>query len=886
MSFKIFHGSIRKKLIILVLLATLPTFILYFYTEISNREDKVLRAKNTISRLVNGFSLIQQRVTESTHTLLKTVAAMPAVRKLNEAKAHVILSTLLKANPIYTNAILVDLNGDVVSAGKGGEEAKRLNFADRKQFKEACSTGEFSAGEFVIGKQSQKSIFPFAMPVMGDDGKPVGVVLIGVRLSYYCKLFRDADLYSRAFFGVSDFKGIRIFRYPMSEDVTVGLPIKSEVFRRAEHKGNPGVFETKDSSDVNRIIAYTPLRISSESPPYMYMFIGVDSSEVMEKANLVLLRGIFITLVALSLSLLIAWFVGGSAVAESIEKLAAATRRLGQGDDTLVSGVDYSDGEVGYLAQTLDGMSSLIHKREVERNEALKQLSESEEQHRILFENNPVGICLVNPETNIIEFANPAFMSLLELEDKQLGSLSLFELKYSLDAKIDAGDFKKNILGNGWNAYSVPCVTRSGQMIVVDIVSANIKIKGKDFLAGFFTDITARKHSENKLLEAKEVAEQANAAKNDFLANISHEVRTPLNGVLGMLQLLQTTNLNKEQNEYVDIGLRSSQSLMRVLEDLLDFSKIEAGKLDIYEKPFEVSELLKQCIDLLKVQADEKGIELSGQISTETQDIYLGDVGRLRQILFNLIGNAIKFTDSGSINIDIYSLPHRDTSKERLFFVVKDTGVGIPDDKIADIFESFTQVDGSRTRKYQGVGLGLSIVKRLVLLMNGSMNIESEPGIGTTVLICVQVGRNVSQVVVEFEEGESSAKPRNLNLLLVEDERVNRIMAKKILEKMGHRVTCAENGQQCLNMITKDSYDAVLMDIQMPVLTGIEASRIIRTSPEYADVSSTPIVALTAHATKSDMDAAFDVGMNEYITKPFDKSVLEDVLQRMIGLHA
>ena len=885
MSFKIFYGSIRKKLIILVLLATLPTFLLYLYTEISNREDEVLRAENSISRMVKGFSLIQQRVTESTRTLLKTVAAMPAVRELDEAKAHVVLSTLLKANPIYTNVILVDLNGDVVSAGKGGAEVKKLNFADRKQFKEAWATGKFSAGEFVVGKQSQKSIFPFAMPVMGDDGKPVGIVLIGLGLSYYGKIFRDTNLYSRAFFGISDFKGIRIFRYPLAEKVTIGVPIKSEVFRRAERTGKPGVFETKDSSNVYRIIAHTPLRISSESSPYMYMFIGVDSSEVMEKADFVLWRGILTTLGALSLSLLIAWFVGGNAVAKSIEKLVAATRRLGQGDETQVSGVDYSDGEIGYLARTLDGINSLLHKREVERNEALKLLSESEEQHRILFENNPVGICLVNPETKIIEFANPAFMNLLELKDEHLGSLSIFELKNSLNVKINASDFQKNMLGNGWNAYSVPCYTDRGQ-IVVDIVSANIRIKGKKFLAVFFTDITTRKHFENELLEAKEVAEKANAAKNDFLANISHEVRTPLNGVLGMLQLLQTTGLNEEQNEYVDIGLRSSQSLMRVLEDLLDFSKIEAGKLDIYEKPFEVSELLKQCVELLKVQADEKGIELSGQISPDTQKIYLGDVGRIRQILFNLIGNAIKFTDSGSINIDVYSLPHPDNSRERLFFVVKDTGVGIPDDKITDIFESFTQVDGSRTRKYQGVGLGLSIVKRLVLLMNGSMNIESETGVGTTVLICVQVGKNVSQVVVEFEDGKSSAEPRNLNLLLVEDEMVNRIMAKKILEKMGHRVTCAENGQQCLDMITKDSYDAVLMDIQMPVLTGIEASSIIRTSPEYADVSSIPIVALTAHATRNDMDAAFDAGMTEYITKPFDKSVLEDVLQRMIGLHA
>ncbi len=809
---------------------------------------------------------------------------MPEVRNFDIGKVQIILSTLLKANPIYSNVILVDLKGNVLTAGKGVEKAKKFNFADRKQFKDAVDKGMFASGEFVVGKHTKQSIFPFGIPVTGKDGITKGAIIIGVSLNHYGKLFDDSDFPKGSFFGISDYQGNCIFRYPFNNTTFIGTSIKIEVFSLAKEKGKSGVIEITDSTGVDRVMAFVPLQIDTGAEPYMYMFMGLDAKLAMKNADWIMRRGALTTLFSVSLALMIAWFVGGKGIAESLEKLAAATRKLGQNGEKGGSGLDYSDGEVGYLAKTLDSMTDLLREREVERNEALKLLTESEEQHRTLFEENPGGICLINSKTMIIEFANPAFMSLLELSEKHIGNLSVFHLQELIDIKISEMDFQQHLQGEGWASSAVSCITQSGKNVVVDILSSKLMIRGCEYLAGFFTDITERKRFENELLAAKEEAEHANAAKDDFLANISHEVRTPLNGVMGMLQLIQATGLDSEQSGYVNIGLKSSSSLMRVLDDLLDFSKIEAGMLDVYDEPFGVEELVNQCVDLLKVQADEKGIVFGGYIDPSVQNFYLGDAGRLRQILFNLLGNSIKFTENGSIDINIFALSSTDPEKDRLFFAVKDTGVGIPDDRISDIFESFTQVDGSRTRKFQGVGLGLSIVKRLVTLMNGTMTIESELGKGTTVQFCVLVGNNVPEEEYNDVHTNFVQPAKKLKLMLVEDEKVNRMMAKRILEKMGHSVVCANNGKECLNQILREPYDAILMDIQMPVMTGLEATEILRGSSEFENVSSIPIVALTAHATKRDRQAAFNSGMNGYITKPFSREDLEDVLQRVTSV--
>lgn len=400
-------------------------------------------------------------------------------------------------------------------------------------------------------------------------------------------------------------------------------------------------------------------------------------------------------------------------------------------------------------------------------------------------------------------------------------------------------------------------------------------------VVGTHTDITDRKRFEEKLVQAKEAAETANRVKDEFIANISHEVRTPLNGVMGMLQLLQTAGLSPEQREFVDIALHSSRNLLRVLNDLLDFSKIQAGKLDIREGPFDLVELVGNSLDFFRLQAGEKALELRADIDPSARGRYLGDAGRLRQILFNLVGNAVKFTEQGSIIVEVCELWHPAPGRKRLLFTVRDTGIGIAEKDLSRIFAPFSQVDGSLTRTYQGTGLGLPIVRKLVELMGGNCEVDSEPGKGTSIRFFLVVGTGTEADAPAFPS-PAPGPSRSLNLLLVEDERVNRIMARRLLEGMGHTVTEAENGRACLTLLREQpGFDAVLMDIQMPLLDGLEATRAIRTAPEFVHVANIPIIGLSAHASRQDRNRALDAGMSEYLVKPFERVDLERALRRM-----
>jgi signal transduction histidine kinase len=396
-------------------------------------------------------------------------------------------------------------------------------------------------------------------------------------------------------------------------------------------------------------------------------------------------------------------------------------------------------------------------------------------------------------------------------------------------------------------------------------------------------EIEARRQAQEEQQLAMEAAEAANQAKGIFLANMSHELRTPMNGVVGMLQLLASAGLPPQQREYVDIAKSSALSLLRILSDILDLSRIEAGKLELREEPFDPAELVSGVAQALHVEARGKGLALSQRFEAALPGCVSGDSSRVRQVLINLAGNAIKFTTSGSVLIEA-GYQESPGGKGTLLFSVTDTGVGIPGDKLDDIFEPFTQVDGSYSRRRGGAGLGLGIVKRIVDAMGGHIVVWSEEGKGTAMEVALPLATLPGRCRVSDQHAEGTGQgPLGYKVLVAEDDVINRLATLKFLEMLGCTARAVEDGDQVVPALAQENFDLVLMDVSMARMDGPEAAREVRRAGNAVPRTDIPIVAMTAHAMKGDRERYLSMGMDDYITKPVLIGQLRATLERVMS---
>ncbi len=538
--------------------------------------------------------------------------------------------------------------------------------------------------------------------------------------------------------------------------------------------------------------------------------------------------------------------------------------------------------------------------------EVTKELLSAKKHFEMILEKMSEGILEIMLDGRIL-YANPTALSLINRPEEELLGFNFIDL-FSTKDRQRVGELLRTSDGK-------PKIITEGSTVILnayEVTLDSLPINGD--LATFIiiiNDVTERKRAEKALRQAKIAAEAANMAKSEFLANMSHEIRTPMNGVIGMVGLLLDTELTSEQHEYAETARASADSLLEVINDILDFSSIEAGKLDLKTTDFVLRTILDELTDMLAPMVFDKGLEFACDIHPEVPSGLRGDPGRLRQIIVNLAGNAVKFTQEGKVVAQV-SLDEETDTRCTIRFAVTDTGIGIPPDRMDRLFKSFSQVDGSKTRKHGGTGLGLVISKQLAEMMGGEIGFESEEGKGSvfwfTAVLEKQTGVTATQPPVT---GDTLAeeKKRKMRILVAEDNIVNQKLVLRLLEKSGYRADAVANGKEAIEALEKAPYDILLMDVQMPEMDGLEATKAIRnreaqlkaqgsklkgkdgaSSDELSALSfqhsarseRVPIIALTAHALEEDRDKCLEAGMDDYVPKPIKpKELLETIKQHI-----
>lgn len=604
-------------------------------------------------------------------------------------------------------------------------------------------------------------------------------------------------------------------------------------------------------------------------------------------------------LIEITISTLIAYVIGNR-LTSALNHLTHAAERIAEDEEAQIPSVGNKEDEITILSNALHLMQERIRERKTKLNDAMEELKEdilkrNELENKLTYEKS-INKTLIESANAIIAIMdkhgvminiNPYGENFTGYSQQEIASEPYFWSRFlpiPMQDKV-IGIIENAREGNITSSFQNAWISKNGNERMFEWSNALVLDDNgaMQYVTTIGIDITEQKERELELEKAKESAETAAKAKSDFLANMSHEIRTPLNGIIGLTELVLKTELEPKQRDFLEKSNLSSHALLDVINDILDYSKIEAGKFYLENKPFELNSVLNNIMSLFEFQAQQKGIELRLNVDLH-ESVMIGDSLRLTQILTNLVGNAIKFTETGSITVSVIVVEENDEYRH-LQFSIEDTGIGMSQEAQKNLFQEFSQADTSITRQFGGTGLGLAISKQLVRMMDGDIGVKSESGVGSTFVFTAVFGK-MEFMPQQADKEKSSIDYDHLNsiegahVLLVEDNKINQIVILGLLEELNIAADVAQNGQEAVELVKVNHYHLILMDLQMPIMDGFEATKIIRAIKEYEEI---PIIALSAAVMQKDKELTSAVGMNAHLSKPIHKEDLVHTLVEWIS---